>query len=72
MSAFTEYAARSERATALNRHTPVEVLADVVDLLGRTTPVSGDMLAVMTRGNRPQQYRRRLRTRGIDVQEARA
>ena len=43
MNAFSLYAARVEQGTAMNAHTPVEILTAVSDT--QTTPVSGDMLA---------------------------
>lgn len=58
MSAFSEYAARTERTTSLNRFTPVDVLA-LAHRAGQPTPVSGDMLAVLRQATPRQRTRRR-------------
>lgn len=72
MSAFSKYAARSERIAARLGTTSCSALiavatphrSDVDNDLGGDFPVSGDMLAVVTRGMDSQaDHRRRLMVR---------
>ncbi|MGO2139840.1 MAG: hypothetical protein ACTH30_05460 [Leucobacter sp.] len=67
MSAFSEYAARSERMSAVVRFQ--SALALSVAAAARAPeedgyPVSGDMLRVLSRGSDTQRRRRRQRARG--------
>ncbi|MFV0315484.1 MAG: hypothetical protein ACK5O2_00785 [Microthrixaceae bacterium] len=57
MSVFTAYSAASERHTAIHRHEAIDALDAVYPLV--CVPVSGDMLAVLTRGTRREAARRR-------------
>lgn len=60
MSAFTEYAAYTERNTSVNRNTGTDLLGEFEPTNGEGFPVSGDMLAVLASDTRTRQYRRRL------------
>lgn len=67
MSAFSEYAAASEHTAMVLPNERVEMLNTYVRMVQNDgadgLPVSADALAMMQRGTRTQQYRRRLRTR---------
>lgn len=68
MSAFTEYAARSERPTSVLRHESADLLSMFDPLApGEGFPISGDMIATMTRDTRSRVIGRRMIFRSLEA-----